>query len=255
MSMPLLQTKLYAPPPRPPLVQRGYLLGRLRKQVACPLTLVSAPAGFGKSTLVSAWIAQSEQPAAWFALDEDDNDPTRFLTYLIAALQTCQPNLGETALALLAVPQALPVKTILTLLLNELGTLLAPLTLVLDDYHLITAQPIHDALIFLIDHLPPQLRLIITSRIDPPLPLARWRVRSQLTDVRADDLRFTAQETATFLNDVMELTLSPSEITALERRTEGWIAGLQLAALSMQGRADVTGFIQSFSGSNRHVLI
>jgi LuxR family transcriptional regulator, maltose regulon positive regulatory protein len=254
MSLPLLQTKLYAPPLRLHLVPRNHLLDRLRNNAARPLTLVCAPAGFGKSTLVSAWIAQSDQPVAWLALDDDDNDPTRFLTYLIAALQTRQAQLGETALALLAAPQAPPAKTLLTLLLNDLGLLTAPLTLVLDDYHVITAQSIHEVLTFLIDHLPPPTRLILTSRIDPPLPLERWRVRNQLADVRAHELRFTPQETATFLNDVMGLTLSSAEITALETRTEGWIAGLQLAALSMQGRVDVTSFIQAFSGSNRHVL-
>jgi LuxR family transcriptional regulator, maltose regulon positive regulatory protein len=222
MPIPLLQTKLYAPPPRPHLVPRDHLLDRLRNQDTHPLTLVCAPAGFGKTTLVSTWINASAEygvrnaesshtpnsalrtphSIAWLSLDEDDNDPTRFLTYVIVALQRCQAAIGETALALLATPQAPPIKTILTLLINELGTLTAPLTLVLDDYHVISTQPIHEVLIFLIDHLPSQLYLIITSRIDPPLPLARWRVRNQLVEVRADDLRFSPQETATFLNDV-----------------------------------------------------
>ena len=254
MALQLLQTKLYAPMPRLHLVRRERLVDRLLSQGKRPLTLIAAPAGFGKTTLVSEWIVQDDQKVAWLSLDNDDNDPARFLTYLIAALQTCQAAMGETALTALAAPQAPPAKALLTLLINELGTLAAPLTLVLDDYHVITAQPIHEALTFLIDHLPPHLRLIITTRVDPPLPLARWRVRNQLADVRADDLRFTPLETATFLNDVMGLTLSAAEITALETRTEGWIAGLQLAALSMQGRADVSGFIQAFSGSNRHVL-
>lgn len=254
MLIPLLQTKFYVPPPPPHLVRRDHLIGGLQDSGARRLTLVSAPAGFGKTTLVSAWSAQCDQAVAWLALDDDDNDPTRFLTYLIAALQTCDSQLGETALALLAAPQAPPPKAILALLLNDLGKLTVQLALVLDDYHAISAPPLHEAVTFLIDHLPSTLRLIIATRIDPPLPLARWRVRNQLAEVRADDLRFRPAEAATFLNDVMELTLSAAEIAALETRTEGWIAGLQLAALSIQGRSDVADFIQAFSGSHRHVL-
>jgi LuxR family maltose regulon positive regulatory protein len=252
--MPLLQTKLYVPPPRPNLVQRGHLLDRLRKEGARRLTLISAPAGFGKTTLVSAWVAQTVQAAAWLALDADDNDFSSFLTYLVAALQTRRPNLGATVLGLLDAPQAQPYKTILTLLINELDAVVTPLTLILDDYHVIDAPPIHEAMAFFIDHLPPHLHLVITSRIDPPLPLARWRARNQLTELRADDLRFRSDEAAMFLNEIMGLQLSAADIAALEMRTEGWITGLQLAALSLQGREDRSGFIQTFSGSHRHVL-
>jgi LuxR family maltose regulon positive regulatory protein len=173
---------------------------------------------------------------------------------VIAALQTRQINLGETALALLAAPQPPPTKTILTLLINELGTFTTPLTLVLDDYHVITAQPIHEALSYLIDHLSSNLRLILISRIDPPLPLARWRVRNQLTEIRAADLRFTPAEATIFFNQAMELNLTPAEITTLDARTEGWIAGLQLAALSLRGVSDRTTFVASFSGTNRLIL-
>ncbi len=254
MVMPLLQTKFYVPPQRPHLVQREHLIDRLLVKGGRRLTLISAPAGFGKTTLVSAWIAQRGHQVAWLSLDDDDNDPTRFLTYLITSLQSRQEKVGVAALGLLAAAQAPPPKTILTLLLNDLGTITTPLTLILDDYHLITAPPLHDAVAFLIDHLPPQVKLVIATRMDPPLPLSRWRVRDQLIELRADDLRFSASEAAIFLNDVMGLTLSVAEIAALETRTEGWIAGLQLAALSMQGRADITGFIQAFSGSYRHVL-
>jgi len=253
MTLPLLQTKFYVPPSRPQLVRRP-LLDRLWDNPIRSLVLISAPAGFGKTTLVSEWLARTDLAATWLSLDDDDNDPIRFLTYLIAALQTRQPHVGVSAQGLLTAPQTPSLKAILTLLLNDLGTLTAPLALVLDDYHLIVTPTIHETLTFLIDHRPPTFHLIITSRIDPPLPLARWRVRNQLIEVRADDLRCTLQETASFLNDVMGLTLSLSEITALEKRTEGWIAGLQLAALSMQGRQDVAGFIQAFSGSHRHVL-
>lgn len=253
MLMPLLQTKLYVPSSRPHLVQRDHLIARLLVDGARRLTLVSAPAGFGKTTLVSAWIAQRAQPVAWLSLDDDDNDPIRFLTYLIAALQTHQENVGTIPLGLLAAPQA-PLKTILTLLLNDLGKLSTPLALILDDYHLIIAPTVHEAIVFFIDHLPPQMCMVIITRIDPVLPLARWRVRNQLIEVRADDLRFTSTEATVFLNDIMGLTLSIAEIMALEARTEGWIAGLQLAALSLQGRTDVAAFIQAFSGSHRHVL-
>jgi LuxR family maltose regulon positive regulatory protein len=219
-----------------------------------PLTLVSAPAGFGKTTLVSEWIVQTSQAASWLSLDDDDNDPTRFLTYLIATLQTQQPSLGVTVYGLLGASQPPPPKAILTLLLNELSLLAAPLALVLDDYHLITMPAIHEALTFFVDHLPPLIRLVITSRMDPPLPLARWRARNQLSEIRADDLRFRTDEAAIFLNQVMELRLTDVQIAILETRTEGWIAGLQLAALSLQGREDVAGFLQAFSGSHRHVL-
>ena len=199
MPIPLLQTKLYIPPPRLNLVARPSVTAKLRAGLRHPLTLIAAPAGFGKTTLVSEWIAQTDHPVAWLSLDDDDNEPTRFLNYLIAALQTQQPEIGKTALGLLGAPQSPAPKTILTLLLNELGARAAPPTLVLDDYHLITTLAIHEALAFMVDHLPPSVHLIITSRMDPPLPLARWRVRNQLTELRADDLRFTAQEAATFL--------------------------------------------------------
>jgi len=249
-----LQTKLYSPRQRSRLVQRTDLLGWLHAHDQHPLTLVSAPAGFGKTTLISAWVTQTERGVAWLSLDHEDNDLTRFLTYLLAALQTCRPDLGTTMLALLAAPQAPPASALLTILLNELNADVTPLLLVLDDYHLIETQPIHDALTFLIDHMPPTLQLVIISRFDPPLPLARWRVRNQLAEVRADDLRFAAAEATAFLNDAMGLMLSAAEITALETRTEGWIAGLHLAALSLQGSDDAAEFIRTFSGSHRHVL-
>ncbi|MEZ4869508.1 MAG: LuxR C-terminal-related transcriptional regulator [Caldilineaceae bacterium] len=254
MPFPLLQTKLYVPPPRPQLVARPAITAKLQSSATYPLTLIAAPAGFGKTTLVSEWISQTDQMVAWLSLDEEDNDPGRFLLYLVTALRTVHPSIGEITLASLQAPQLPPITALLTPLLNDLHQLTEPLALVLDDYHLISAQPIHDAFIFLVEHLPASLRLIITTRIDPPLPLARWRVRARVAEVRADDLRFDATETATFFNGVMGLQLTPDDIARLEARTEGWIAGLQLAALSMQGRADVSGFIQSFSGSHRHVF-
>ena len=218
------------------------------------LTLISAPAGFGKTTLVSEWLADCERPVAWLSLDEGDNDPTRFLTYLVAALQTIASNIGAGVLAVLQAPQPPPTEVILTALLNEITTIPDHFILVLDDYHVIDSKPVDNALTFLLEHLPPQMHLVIATREDPHLPLARLRARGQLTELRAADLRFTPAEAAEFLNQVMGLNLSAEDIAALEARTEGWIAGLQLAALSMQGHQDVTSFIQSFTGSHHFVL-
>ncbi|MEZ4869504.1 MAG: LuxR C-terminal-related transcriptional regulator [Caldilineaceae bacterium] len=254
MPFPLLQTKLYIPPPRPQLVARPAITTKLQASATYPLTLIAAPAGFGKTTLVSEWITQTAQPVAWLSLDEEDNDPGRFLLYLVAALRTVHPQIGEITLSALQAPQLPPSTAILTPLLNDLHQLPESLALVLDDYHLISAPLIHEALVFLVEHLPPTLRLIIITRLDPPLPLARWRVRGQLAEIRADDLRFDTTEAGALFNQIMGLQLTAEEIVRLETRTEGWIAGLQLAALSMQGRADITGFIQRFSGSHRHVF-
>ncbi len=191
---------------------------------------------------------------AWLSLDESDNDPVRFLTYFIAALQTIEANIGKGALDMLQSPQPPPTETVLTSLLNEIAALPDRLVLVLDDYHLIEPQPTHDGLTFLLEHLPPQMNLVIASRDDPPLPLARLRTRGQLTELRATDLHFTSAEAAEFLNQMMNLNLSAEEITTLETRAEGWIAGLQLAAISMQGRKDATNLIKSFTGSHHFVL-
>ena len=218
------------------------------------LTLISASAGFGKTTLVSEWVAGCGQPVAWLSLDEGDNDPTRFLTYLVAALQTLVANIGAGVLDALQSPQPPPIESILTALLNEIATIPDNFVLVLDDYHVIDAKPIDHALTFLLEHLPPQMHLVIATREDPNLPLARLRVRGHLTELRAADLRFTPAEAAEFLNQVMGLNLSAEDIAALETRTEGWIAGLQLAAVSLQGRDDPSAFVHAFSGSNRFVL-
>ncbi len=252
--MPILATKLYIPPPRAKIVLRPRLIERL--SAGSKLTILSASAGFGKTTLLSAWIADCGRPVAWLSLDESDSDLSRFLTYVIAALQTIQPTLGVNLLAALQTPQPPPVESLLTSLLNEISALPSGLILILDDYHLLDSKAVDSALTFLVEHQPPQLRLIIASREDPPLPLARLRVRNQLTELRAADLRFTPAESAEFLNQMMGLNLSAEDITALESRTEGWIAGLQLAALSMQGYAsrDAASFIKSFSGSHHFIL-
>ena len=264
---PLLQTKLYTPPVRPELVSRPRLIERLNAGLIRKLTLISAPAGFGKTTLVSEWVAFLRLAAAnesqivtgtgWLSLDESDNDLARFLAYFIAALQTLEAGIGKGALSALQSPQPPPAEAVLTSLINEIAAFPYRIILVLDDYHLIDAQPIHDALTFLLEHLPPPpggMHLVIATRDDPHLPLARLRARGQLTELRATDLRFTSSEAAEFLNRVMGLDLSAEDIAALETRTEGWIAGLQLAALSMQGQADTDSFIESFTGSHRFVL-
>jgi LuxR family maltose regulon positive regulatory protein len=254
---PLLATKLHRPLPRAQLVRRPQLAERLTQGVMGPLTLVSAPAGFGKTTLLAQWLAESGMPVAWLSLEPGDNEPVRFLSYLIAALQTLDPHLGAVALTLLQMPQPAAAETVLTLLTNDVGSHGrdgGDFALVLDDYHVIDAKPIAQALTFLLDHLPPHMHLVIATREDPPLPLARLRVGGHLTELRAVDLRFTPSETAEFLNQGMGLNLSAEDVTALEARTEGWIAGLQLAAISMQGHQDTTSFIKSFTGSHHFVL-
>jgi LuxR family maltose regulon positive regulatory protein len=236
------------------MVSRSRLFERLNEGLHHKLTLISAPAGFGKTTLLSAWLARCKRPAAWLSLDEKDNDSARFLTYLIAAVQAIAPTLGKGVVDALQSPQPPSIEALLTALLNDLTTLSEPVVLVLDDYHVLDAQPIDQALTFLLEHLPPQIHLVIATREDPSLPLARFRAQGHLTELRAADLRFTAAETAEFLTQVMGLSLSAEDITALETRTEGWIAGLQLAALSLEGQPDPTRFIQSFTGSHQFVL-
>jgi LuxR family maltose regulon positive regulatory protein len=256
MPAPILATKLYIPPPRPGIVPRPHLVERLNDGLVAgrKLALISASAGFGKTTLVSEWVAGCKRPVAWLSLDEGDNAPTLFLTYLVAALQTIMANIGKGVLAILQSPQPPPIESILTALLNEITTIPDHFVLVLDDYHIIDSKPVDNALTFLLEHLPSQMHLVIATREDPHLPLARLRAGGQLTELRAIDLRFTPAEAAEFLNRVMGLNLSAEDIAALETRTEGWIAGLQLAALSMQGRSDTAGFIQAFTGSHRFVL-
>ena len=254
MSQPILATKLYIPPPRPKIVLRPRLVERLNEGMQRKLTLISAPPGFGKTTLVSEWVAGCERPVAWLSLDEGDNDPTRFMAYLVAALQTIAENIGEGVLGLLQSPQPLPAESILTALLNEITHFPDTFALVLDDYHVIDAKPVDNALNFLLEHLPPQMHLVITTREDPQFPLAKLRVRGQLTELRIADLRFTPAEASEFLNHVMGLNLSAENISSLEASTEGWVAGLQLAALSMQGREDIPGFIRAFAGDDRYIV-
>jgi LuxR family maltose regulon positive regulatory protein len=256
MSTPILATKLYIPPPRSKIVLRPRLIERLNEGLSASrkLTLISAPAGFGKTTLVSEWVAGCGRPVAWLSLDEGDNDSACFLAYLVAALQTIAANFGAGVLRMFQSPQPPPIESILTVLLNKITTIPDNFVLVLDDYHVLDSQPVDEALTFLLEHLPPHMHLVITTREDPHLPLARLRARGQLTELRAADLRFTPAEATEFLNQVMGLNLSAEDITALETRTEGWIAGLQLATISMQGHQDTASFIKSFTGSHHFVL-
>jgi len=299
MATPILATKLYVPPPRPKGVPRPHLIEQLNigLQTGHKLTLISAPAGFGKTTLVSEWVHPSPSPArrracahsgwagsfslhsaphagalarsaagrgpsrvAWLSLDEGDNDPTRFLVYVVAAVQTIAANLGAAVMGALQSPQPPPTESILTALLNEIAQLPDDFVLVLDDYHLLDAKPVDQALSFILDHLPSQMHLVIASREDPQLPLARYRARGQLTELRAGDLRFSASEAAEFLTQVMGLKLSAEDVAAVEARTEGWIAGLQLAALALQappsrpGQPDTARLIQTFTGGHPFVL-
>jgi LuxR family transcriptional regulator, maltose regulon positive regulatory protein len=254
-SDPLLATKLRQPRPRHQLVRRNVLIERLNQATASTLTLVSAPAGFGKTTLLADWLASTNIPVAWLSLDAQDDEPLRFFTYFIAALQTLHPSVGKAALTLLHGSSPSQFQTVIVLLANDLLTnFTGDFVLVLDDYHFINAKEIQQTLGFLLEHVPPQMRLIIVTRADPPLPLARLRARGQLNEIRVNDLRFAGSEAETFLHNTMKLELSPEQIEILQNRTEGWIAGLQFAALSLRGRSDTSEFLQAFSGSHRFVL-
>ena len=254
MSAPILATKLYLPAQRPTLVQRPHLVARLNAGLHRKLTLVSAAAGFGKTTLVAEWVRECDRPVAWLSLEADDSDPGRFFAYFATALQQIAPTLGSATASALQSPQPPTPEAILTTLLNEIAAHPDPFLLVLDDYHLLEAPPIDLALSFLLEHMPPQMHLVMMTREDPSLPLPRLRARGQLTELRAGDLRFLVEETQQFLNQVMGLTLSNTQITALETRTEGWVAGLQLAGISMQSRDNADAFISSFTGSHHFVL-
>jgi LuxR family maltose regulon positive regulatory protein len=257
MASPLLESKLYVPRPRRSLVARPRLSERLGRGLESKLTLISAPAGFGKTTLLAEWLRSGpgpEQAVAWLSLDEADNQAIGFWTYLIRALQTVAPGVGDMALSVLQAPQPPAIEAILAGLLNELGAVPNDIVLVLDDYHVIDAHDIADGMAFLLDHLPPQIHVVLATRADPALPLGRLRGGGELVEIRAADLRFSPDEAGAYLNEVMGLDLAPRDVAALEARTEGWIAALQLAALSMQGRDDVAGFIASFSGDDRYIV-
>lgn len=256
MPTPLLLTKLTRPQLRPHRVGRPALIERMDTGLAGKLTLVCAPAGYGKTTLVLEWLTQlnKEYSFGWISLDDSDNDPVRFLAYLIAAIQQSYPEFGESTNALVHAPQPPPGEIILTTLLNEMAAIPTPLILILDDYHTIQTPAIHKNLATWLEHQPAMIHLVLISREDPLLPIARLRARGQLTEIRQDDLRFSKQECADFLNNIMGISISLEDMEALERRTEGWIAGLQLAAISMQHFHDPSAFIKAFTGSSRFVL-
>lgn len=251
-----LQTKLFIPPARSAQVRRSRVLSKLEQGLGLPVTLVSAPAGFGKTTLLSEWAAETRTlPLAWLSLDPEDNDLPRFLVYLAASLNSLKEGINSSVIPLLQMNRPPEPRVILTSLINELiESLPKAFIQVLDDYHVITSQEVHEALLFLIENLPPKMRLVIISREDPPLPLARLRARRQLTEIRAADLRFTEEESASFLNQVMGLDLDDGEVKSLESRTEGWIAGLQMAAISLKGHQDKARFIGSFASSNHFIF-
>ena len=252
----LLSTKFFVPPVRATLISRPRLLERLAHGLDGPLTLLSAPAGYGKTTLFSEWRAGPgvSTPLAWLSLDVEDNDPTRFFQYLLACLDAILPGVAQDLLPLLQSPEPPHYEAILTPLANALAENKQDFVLVLDDYHVIETSAIHAALTFLLGHLPPSMHLAILSRTDPPLPLARLRARNNIIEIREADLRFTPDEASVFLNEGMGLSLSAEDLAALESRTEGWIAGLQLAALSMQGCKDIHGFVSAFTGSHHYVM-
>jgi LuxR family maltose regulon positive regulatory protein len=255
----LLVSKITPSVPRASLVSRPRLLEQMDAGLQDPLTLIAAPAGSGKTTLLGAWCAtlrNRDVRVAWISLDAGDNDPSRFWRYVLAALERSIPGVSEEAMGLLEPPRPADIETVLTALLNALTAFPGDVALILEDYHLITAGVVHESVAYLLEHLPPQTHLVLATRTDPPLPLARLRAGGMVTELRTADLRFTIEEAATFLIEIMGLSLDDEEFGVLEQRTEGWIAGMQLAALSLYGRSadEVSAFIAAFSGSHRHVV-
>ncbi len=256
MAGPLIATKLHVPRLRRGLVARPRLLERVGLGVDSKVTLVSAPAGFGKSTLLTEWLAGAPadgRSVAWLSLDAADSDAATFWRYVVTALQNTLDGVGSRALELItSSPPATDL--VLTTLVNELAAWPGDVWLVLDDYHLVDGPEVGQGMTFLLTHLPPHVHVVLSTRADPDLPLARWRVRGELVEIRAADLRFTLDEAAQYLNDVTGLHLAAGDVEALEGRTEGWIAALQLAALSLRDRADVGGFIAQFAGTDRYLV-
>jgi LuxR family maltose regulon positive regulatory protein len=251
----LITTKLYIPPAPPELVRRPRLLEKIKAAVGYKLTLVSAPAGFGKTTLLSEWIHDSRPPAsiAWLSLEEADDDPRRFWEYFIAALRTLMPDIGETSLSLLSASQPIPIESVLTPLINDLADT-SDSFLVLDDYHFISSKPVHEGIAFLLEHLPPRLHLVIATRKDPPLPVAHFRGKGTILEIGADDLRFTFEEAFTLLKELQAPALTVENVKALNDKAEGWVVGLKMAMLSMRGEKDIPGFISGFTGSQRYIM-
>jgi LuxR family transcriptional regulator, maltose regulon positive regulatory protein len=256
MDTPLLATKLFVPQPRPGLVVRPRLIERLNDALSSGLVLVSASAGFGKTTAVVQWALQikKDTPVAWVSLDDGDNDPVRFWDYFIAALRTVKPVAGDTASTILHSGQSYTTEGVLTSLINDIADISKDYIVVLDDYHLIKSEAIHTALAFLLDHMPPRVHLVIATRTDPPLPIPHFRGRGTLVEMGAEDLRFTDEEAAILLREMVGTPLSAEQIAALNTHTEGWVVGLKMAAISMRGEKDIQSFIAGFTGSHRYVM-
>jgi LuxR family maltose regulon positive regulatory protein len=257
MDSRLLVTKFHVPLSPLDLVARARLFDQLDNGLSQGhrLTLVSAPAGFGKTTLITGWLSNRNRSCAWLSLDEADNDPVHFLDLLITAIQQVNASFGQTAQQFLQLPQPPPLHNLCAMLINDIAAAHGDLILVLDDYHLITDPAIHQMVGFFIEHQPACVHTVLITREDPPLPIARLRVRHQITEIRAYDLRFTSEETAAFFDETMKLKLSPDVVHRLQVQTEGWIAGLQLAALALDsGEVDTDTFVASFTGSDRYVV-
>jgi LuxR family maltose regulon positive regulatory protein len=248
----MLATKFFAPRWRRQQVSRPRLAARIDGDAK--LVLLCAPPGFGKTTLLAEWLSGKEEPVAWLSLDSTHDDPRTFWAYLVRAMQTARPGLGEAVAAFLDAQTLPPIETLISMLLNEVVALKDELLVVLDDYHVIENAAIHDGMAFLIEQAPETLRVVIASRADPPLHLPRLRARGELIEIRATDLRFSTEEAGAFFGSTMGVRLTPEQLSALEARTEGWIAALQLAALSMQGRDDTAAFIASFTGNDRYIV-
>jgi LuxR family maltose regulon positive regulatory protein len=250
----LLATKLHLPRLRPDLLARPRLIHQLNRAAAHELVLVSTPAGFGKTTLLAEWATASERPVAWLSLDAGDNDPARFWRYVVSAVDRVHAGIGDRVLPLLSAPEQPTPEAVVTVLVNELAAHVGECWLILDDYHVIESRPVHDSLALLLERLPPPAHAVLASRSDPPLPLARLRARGQLAELRAADLRFTPEEVTAVLREIWGLDLPEEGVAALEARTEGWVSGLQLAALALRGAADPARLVQEFAGSHRYVL-
>ena len=254
MPLSIIRTKLHRPPVDNLHLHRPHLLDRLNKRLHRPLTLVSAPAGYGKSTLVSCWLEASELPAAWFSIDEADNDLHLFLAYFLAAVQTVFPGAGQKIQTLLKNQELPPLPILAGQLINELDTIDEAFILILDDYHVVQNKAIHELLEEIIKHPPHAMHLVLASRIDPPLPLATLRAKGQMTEIRVKDLRFSRKETAEFLQQMLERTLEESVVSMFVKNSEGWVTGLRLAALSLRHTDDVARFAAGLPDANRYVL-
>jgi len=250
----MLLTKLHIPSTSEDIVHRAGLFERLNDGLNRKLILISAPAGFGKTTIISDWIHNRRIPTAWFSLDKGDNDPAVFFSYTISGIQNIRKEFGQSALELLKSPKEPNSESITSLLINDILSINQDFLLVFDDFHLISNNEIFVVVTYLLEHIPENIHIVISSRSDPNLPIAKLRSQDQLVELRSDDLSFSANDISILFNKKFKIKLSPEDIYSLETKTEGWIAGLQLAALSMQGSEDTSAFIEVFAGNNRYIM-